>query len=44
MSTTMKFEFDWEEVFNGIKLGVQKEITEELVSDKIGRASCRERG
>lgn len=33
MSTTMKFEFDWEEVFNGIKLGVQKEITNELVSD-----------
>jgi len=29
----MNFEFDWEEVFNGIKLGVQKEITDELVGE-----------
>lgn len=37
----MNFEFDWEEVFNGIKLGVQKEITDELV-DRIYENGIRQ--
>ena len=44
MSTPLKFEFDFEEVFEGIKQGVIREL-EEMNFDaaKIGRASCRER-